>query len=120
MSKTELKVNGSIEKILPVQSGTSKNDTEWMKIQFLLRTSDEYNNLYCFEIFGVDKVEEFKKYKKEGQKVEVKFNVQTNEWKDKYFTSLSAWSVFGLNNENDKQELEQITEILETEDDLPF
>ena len=26
--------------------------------------------------------------------VKVDFNVKTNEWKDKYFTSLDAWKVF--------------------------
>jgi hypothetical protein len=26
--------------------------------------------------------------------VEVKFNVKCNEWKGKYYSSLSAWSVF--------------------------
>tara|TARA_R110002020_G_scaffold396782_1_gene606921 strand:- start:1255 stop:1590 length:336 start_codon:yes stop_codon:yes gene_type:complete len=89
-----MQVTGKITKVMEAVSGTSAAGKEWKKISFLLETTEEYNNLYCFEIFGEEKVDEFLRFNKVGQMVDVKFNVKTNEWKDKYFTSLQAWSIF--------------------------
>ena len=87
---------------------------EWKKLSFTLRTDEEYNNLYCFDVFGEDKVNNFTQYNKEGQTVEVDFNVKCNEWQGKYFTSLDAWKIF-------KAEGETVEPIAEAEDDgLPF
>ena len=91
---SELKVTGTITKVLEVEQGTSKAGKEWQKLSFILDTKTEYNNIYCFEMFGEEKVNQFNQYNKVGDEVEVSFNVSTNEWKDKYFTTLSAWKVF--------------------------
>ena len=56
------------------------------------------------------KVDNFIKFNKVGQEVDVDFNVQTNEYKDKYYTSLQAWKIF-------KAEA-KASEVVE--DDLPF
>lgn len=112
-----MQVNGKIEKILPEISGKTKDDKDWKKVQFTVRTSEEYNNLYCFEIFGLEKVSEFLKYRKQGDDVEVKFNVQTNEYQGKYYTSLQAWSVFG----NSSAPKPPAPDLAPTAgDDLPF
>ena len=88
-----LEVRGRIEKFLDVQKGTGKNGKEWVKQQFIVKTDEDYNNLYCFEVFGAEKVENLTKYQKVGNNVKVVFNVQTNERKGKYFTGLSAWRI---------------------------
>ena len=110
-----MKVTGIITKVLPTQSGTSKAGKEWKKLSFLLTTTEEYNNLYCFDVFGDEKVEKFEKYNKEGDVVDVDFNVKTNEWNDKYFTSLDAWKVFKAGGA--RQEEAPIDDL---NDDLPF
>ena len=89
-----MKVTGVITQIMEVQSGTSKAGKEWQKLTFVLETDEEYDNVYPFEVFGQEKVENFTKFNKVGQKVDVEFNVTANEWKGKYFTSLSAWKIF--------------------------
>lgn len=111
-----MEVKGKITKVLEKQSGVSKADKEWTKLSFILETTEEYNNLYCFEVFGTEKVENFEKYNKVGQEVEVSFNVSTNEWNGKYFTSLQAWKIFKADGvaETPKNEGEPV------EDDLPF
>jgi hypothetical protein len=120
-----MKITGTITKILPIEKGTSKEGKEWQKINFLVETTEQYNNLYCFEIFGVEKVENFTKYNKVGQSVDVEFNVSTNEWKGKYYTSLQAWKVF-KGSPNDglpvPEDFEKVSEAdLNTPDnDLPF
>lgn len=89
-----LEVKGVIEKILEVQKGAKKDGSgDWEKQLFLLRTQEQYNNLYCFEIFGDQKVDNFAKFNKVGQEVTVEFNVNTNEYQGKYYTTLSAWKI---------------------------
>jgi len=80
--------------VMEVTSGTSATGKEWKKLSFLAETTEEYNNLYCFEVFGEEKVDNFLKFNKIGQLVDIDFNVKTNEWKDRYFTSLQAWKIF--------------------------
>jgi len=111
-----LEITGKLEKFLDVQKGTSKEGKEWSKQSFLVRTTDEYNNLYCFEVFGDEKVENLTKYQKENDEVKVVFNVGTNEWKGKYFTSLSAWRIEKVGVTQDEG-----TPIVEDDDSgLPF
>lgn len=92
-----LSVTGKLIKFLEVESGESKSGTSWSKQQFIVQTESQYNNLYCFEVFGNEKVENLTKYQKEGDNVTVEFNVNTNEYKGKYYTSLSAWKISKAN-----------------------
>ena len=89
-----METKGIITLIKEVASGKSKADKEWKKVEFLLKTDSEYNNEYCFQIFGEEKVDKFIQYNKVDDLVDVKFNVQTSEWKGRHFTTLDAWSVF--------------------------
>ncbi len=110
-----MKVTGKIENILDTQTGTSKAGKEWKKTSFVVKTDDEYNNLYCFDVFGDEKVNNFLQYNSKGDVVDVDFNVKTNEWKGKYFTSLDAWKIFKADNSKQKEEV-----AVEEEGDLPF
>jgi len=89
-----MKVTGKIEKILEVQTGESKAGKAWKKVTFVLKTSEEYNNIYAFEIFGEEKVDKFIKWNEVGASVDVDFNVSCNEYNGKYYTSLQAWKVY--------------------------
>ena len=91
---SDFKVTGKIEKVMDVESGTSKAGNEWKKTSFVLKTEGEYNNLYVFDVFGEEKVDNFMQYNKVGSDVEVSFNVRTNEYKEKYYVSLDAWKIF--------------------------
>jgi len=110
-----MKVTGKIENILETQTGKSKAGKEWKKTSFVVKTDDEYNNLYCFDVFGDEKVNNFLQYNSKGDVVDVDFNVKTNEWKGKYFTSLDAWKIFKADNSKQKEEV-----AVEEEGDLPF
>ena len=99
-----MQIKGKITKILNAQTGAKKDGSgNWIKQLFLVETDEKYNNLYCFEVFGDEKVQNFQKYNKEGQIVTVDFNVSTNEFKGNYFTSLSAWKI----NSESKQETQK-------------
>lgn len=112
-----MKITGKITKVLDVQKGTTKEGKEWQKLAFVVTTGDEYNNLYCFDVFGDEKVENFTKFQKEGNDVEVEFNVKTNEWKGKYYTSLQAWLIKPA-SEVGKEVVGEV--IGEASNDLPF
>ncbi len=110
-----MKVTGKITKVLDTQKGTSAAGKNWQKLSFILETTEDYNNLYCFDVFGDEKVEQFLKYNKVGQDVDVSFNVQTNEYKGKYYTSLQSWKIFKAEAGETALEVAQ-----EEADDLPF
>jgi len=114
---TEFKVKGQIEKILDVQSGTSKAGKAWKSQEFILKTDSEYNNTYCFVVFG-DRVDNLTKYNKIGDVVTVQFNVNVNEYQGKYYTSLGAYRIEGANKEAITNTPEQIPD--NTDEILPF
>mgnify|MGYP003658799389 CR=1 FL=1 len=90
-----MEITGKITKVLDKITGQKKDGSgEWVKQSFVLETTEQYNNLYCFELFGDEKVENFNKYNKVGSDAKVDFNVSTNEWQGKYFTTLQCWKIF--------------------------
>lgn len=117
-----LEVTGKITKVLPLESGQTKAGAEWQKQSFILDTEEKYNNIFCFEVFGNEKVENFNKYKKVGQNVTVEFNVNCNEYNGKYYTTLSAWKISKAENNVEVNEpvFETTSVINQVEDDLPF
>ena len=88
---------GVIKKILEPQSGISKaTEKEWKKVNVIVSNNDGYEGaeqIFCFEIFGAEKVDKFIEYNKVGDNVNVAFNIRTNEYKGNYYTSLQAWMI---------------------------
>ena len=80
-------VIGKIEKVLPVQSGTSTKG-DWQKGSFILRTEDQYPSEICMEDFGFKAQSD--QYV-EGDMVEVTFSIQSKEYNGRYFTTASAF-----------------------------
>ena len=99
-----MKVTGVIKEVSEVQEGESKAGKAWKKLTFVVETSDEYNNIYPLEVFGEEKVDNFLKFNKVGQEVDVEFNVGANEWKGKYFVSLQAWKIFKAEKDTKAEE----------------
>jgi hypothetical protein len=120
------KAKGTIKSIsTPESVGTGK------KLSFRIDNGEQYSNIMEFELYkGADYVEHidnFVKYNKVGDSVEVEFNIKTFNWKpesdDKIFTSLSCWKVEKVENlEIPKPHFEEIGEDLNEKepDDLPF
>ena len=110
-----MQVTGKIKQILDAQTGQSKDGKEWKKITFVVSNNDGFEGaeqLFAFEIFGAEKVDKFLQYNKEGDSVDVDFNIRTNEYQGKYYTSLQAWKVFKAEGQAQANE--------EEEDDSPF
>ena len=111
-----MKVTGVITEISEKQTGQTKDERGWSKISFLLKTSEDYNNEYYFDIFAMNdaennKVDNFIRFNNTGNVVDVEFNVKTSpEYKGKRYTSLDAWKVFSTEKKQEPS----------TGDDLPF
>jgi hypothetical protein len=112
----EFEKKGTIIKINDTFEGTGKDGKPFQKLTYAIDTGAEWNSLAAFEVFGQDKVEQFRKYNSVGDKVSVKFNTSTNEWQGKYFTTLQSWRC----TKDDSQTTEKETVQTEEESDLPF
>ncbi len=124
---SNLTMTGKILKVLEVEKGTSKAGKDWQKINFILSTGNEYNPEVAFQIFGEEKVENFIKYNKVGQVVDVSFNVSSREYNGKYFHNLDAWKIFKSDAAELKTQekeplgdIESYSENLGGGNDLPF
>ena len=109
-----LQLNGTIKLIGEKQTF----DSGFQKVEFVLTTNDEkYPQDVKFEIVQ-DKVDDFLKYNKVGSVVDVDFNVRGNEYKEKYYVSLTAWKVFKSQAAAPATDIGVPSE--EIGDDLPF
>ena len=120
-----MKVTGTITKILEKVSGKKKDGSgEWCKQTFVLDNGEKYSNIFAFEVFGDEKVENLTKYNKVNDTVEVEFNVSTNEYQGRYYTTLQAWKISkakdGLKNLEETFDTIPAEEVTEETDDLPF
>lgn len=120
---SELTITGTIQKFLSPESGVAKTSgNEWHKQSFIVVNNDGYEGkeqLFCFEVFGQEKVENLTKFQKVGDEVKVQFNISINEWKDRYFTSLGAWRIEKV--AQDETQPEEPKSLIETEEShLPF
>lgn len=89
-----LVLQGVITKISEVQTGESKAGKPWKKMGFAIETLGEYNKTVYFTVFGEEKVNNFQKYNKLGQEVEVSFNAESREYNERFYTDLQAWKVY--------------------------
>lgn len=117
MSDTETKMTGTISAILPTES---ISEGKYNKQVFAITNNTGYEGkevTFAFEMFEKsdgDKIEKFLTYNKVGALVDVKYEIRCNENKGRYFTSLSAWSVFKAEDTGETVADEA------TEEDVPF
>ena len=115
----ELVIKGTIKTIGDVNVVSDK----FKKVEFGIETSDQYPKLVAFQITN-DKIDNFLKYNKVGQSVEVKFNAESKEYNGRFFTNLTAWRVQNLATNTQAQNtapaLPTQNEVEVEESDLPF
>lgn len=86
-----LEITGTLKIKLDVQSGSSARG-EWQKQEFVVETQDQYPRQVCFNVWGADKVSDLNSYK-EGDVIKVSFNVESREFKERWYTDLRAWRI---------------------------
>ena len=117
-----MKITGKITHILETKTGISKDGKEWHSLEYRVEeTSGEYPQSAILSIFGKEKIENFNKYNKLNDVVEVEYTLKSNEYQGKFYNKLNS---FRVNKKIVKQENTDYTEAIESnndlQDDLPF
>ncbi|MEX0771875.1 MAG: DUF3127 domain-containing protein [Balneolales bacterium] len=84
-----MELKGKIFKVLTEQTGTGKNGP-WRKQDFILETEGQYSKKVCITMWG-DKIDQFAI--KEGESLTAHINIESREYRDKWFTDVKAWKV---------------------------
>lgn len=83
-------IEGQITAILPETRGVGQRG-EWISQDFVLKTDDNYPKNICFTILGADKIKEANI--RIGDVVSIGVNLESREFKGRWYTSIKAWSV---------------------------
>lgn len=119
-------VKGKVVKILPTESGTTKQGKDWSNKQFVVETEGQYPKKVCLTASG--KSLEYAEKLQVNDEVTVMYNPESSEYNEKWYTKLNAYSIKSekktpLTTEQ-KQAINKAVDKfnLETEDgsDLPF
>ena len=81
---------GTVIRVLPVQEGVSKAGNAWRKGAFVIETESQYPRTICFNIWN-NRIDESPLT--EGDFVEVRFDVESREYMERWYTDVTAYSV---------------------------
>lgn len=111
-----LTIRGKITEILPIESGTSSAGKDWRKTSFVIDSGAQFNPNICFGLFGDEKIALIDNLK-EGDEIDVSFNVSSREFNNKWYTQADAWKITKL--AQSAQQEDSVPSATE-EDNLPF
>lgn len=83
-----MKTTGTIKKVLPVRTGTSKKGSTWAAQQFVLKTDD---GDILFEVFGQKEIDEYAIT--EGEHLTVSYVPKVQEVGDKVYGKNSVTGI---------------------------
>ena len=87
-----LELTGTVHSVGQQESGTSKGGKDWKKQSFVMVYKDgDYDKKVEMTVMG-DKVDRVAKLGV-GESVTVKFNLESREWNDKWYTNATAWHI---------------------------
>lgn len=116
------KIEGTIHKIFKTQVISST----FQKREFVIKTNEDYPQMIKIE-FTQDKCNLLDAFK-QGQEVEVFFNIRGREWLNRenvevYFVTLQAWRIAATSNQPTQSTYDEYvssTDDMDNTDDLPF
>ncbi len=85
---------GKIIAVLPEKGGvSSRTGNEWKVQEYVIEESAavQYPRRMCFEVFGADRIAQFNI--QVGQELRVSFDIDANQWQDRWFNRIRAWKV---------------------------
>jgi len=89
-------ITGKVIEILPEQRFNGKNG-EVVKNQFVIEHGGQYKKKAVFSVLGEDKWKQMNVVR--GADVQVSFDIDAREWKDRWFGELTAWRVQNINGQ---------------------
>lgn len=84
-----MEISGKIIAVPPLQSGQGKNGL-WRSQDFVIETGGQYPKKVCLNLFN-DKIDKFPVALDE--EVTVNFDIESREYKGRWYTTLRAWNV---------------------------
>lgn len=119
-------INGKVVQLLALQTGEGKNG-QWKKQDFVLETDGTYPKKVCISVWG-DKIDT--SILKEGNLVNVSFDIESREYNGRWYTDVRAWKIDAQGGGGSQPQSyaqsapssgpSAIPAALEGEDDLPF
>ena len=85
---------GKIIAVPPEKGGvSSRTGNEWKAQEYVIEdsASGQYPRRMCFEVFGADRIAQFNIQM--GQELKVSFDIDANQWQDRWFNRIRAWKV---------------------------
>ena len=85
-----MEITGKIIKALPLRSGVSaRTGNEWQSQEYVIEYDERYPKRCAFSVFGADRIKEFAL--KEGMEGTVSFDIDAQEYKERWYNKLQAW-----------------------------
>lgn len=81
--------NVKIIKVLPIQTGTSKDGKDWKKQEIVIEVAGEYTKKVCMALWE----DTFTNIVKEGVNVDVEFDIESREYNSKWYTDCKIWKM---------------------------
>lgn len=115
-----LEITAKLEKLLPVQSGTSARGN-WSKQDFIVQTQETYPRTICINVWGEEKVNELSKFSL-GSVLKISLNLESREYNGKWYSDIRAWKIEAVTSNNASQDIssEVYAGADNEEDDMPF
>lgn len=94
-----MELTGKVIAILEPQSFVSqKNGNTYVTNVFIIETQGQYPKKVAFKVMGEDKFKQMGIVV--GGNYNVSFDVESREWKDRWFTECSAWKAICIDGQN--------------------
>ena len=89
-----MEIEGLVLAIMPPTNGISRSGKEWYKQEFVLETREQYPKKVVFSRMNKEKIDKYPI--SQGQAVKVSFDIDAREFNGKWYNSLTAWKVEGI------------------------
>ncbi len=87
-----MELQGKVIAVLPEVGGISKRTgAEWKAQSYVIETHEQYSKKLCFEVFGADRIAQFKI--QSGDEITVSFDIDANEYQGRWYNRIRAWNV---------------------------
>lgn len=86
-----MELRGIIVKDLGERSGVSASGKSWKAKEYILEFLDGFTRHMQFEVFGEDRINNFNIC--EGEQLTVYFDIDSREYKGRWYNTIRAWKV---------------------------
>ena len=85
-----MELQGKVIIVLDPRSGESARG-KWVSQEYVIETHDQYPRKMVFNVFGADRIEQFKI--KAGEEITVSFDIDAHEYNGRWFNNIRAWNI---------------------------